>query len=143
MWTHEYSTTTPASPKAVWTILADVAGWGAWNDGIESIELDGPVAVGVGFRMTPPGADTLHSTVVDLQPGRVLTDLTELDGIAVRVEHRIEPHPDGTSVTYRIEVSGSISDDVAGQIGGAISADFPDVIANLVARAESATSPVA
>ena len=139
MWMREYAKDITASPATVWRLLSDVEGWVDWNDGIESISLDGPLAVGVRFRMTPPGEATLTSTVVDLQPGRLLTDLTELDGVAVRVEHRLDPGPAATTVTYRITVSGAgLPDEVAAEIGAAVSADFPDVLDSLAAHAASA-----
>jgi polyketide cyclase/dehydrase/lipid transport protein len=140
MWTHDYSQTTDLAAEPLWQLLAEVDGWAKWNGGIESLVLDGPVAVGTTFRMTPPGEDTVTSTIVDLQAGRLITDLTELDGVAVRVEHRLDAQQDGgTVVTYRVEVSGAIPDEVAQQIGTAVSADFPDVIANLIATAQTAS----
>ena len=124
-----------ASPEALWRLLADVDGWVRWNDGIESITLDGPLAVGTRFRMTPPGAATLTSTIVELEPGRVLT---ELDGVAVRVEHRLDPGSEATTVVYRITVTGDgLSDAVAAEIGSAVSADFPDVLDSLAVHAAS------
>lgn len=138
MWSRDYSLTTDIDPQALWHQLGDVEGWVRWNDGIESIELDGPLAVGTTFRMTPPGEDTITSTVVDLQPGRVITDLTEMDGLAITVEHRLDPQPGGgTAVTYRVEVTGGVPDDVAEEIGIGVSADFPDVLANLEAAARA------
>ena len=138
MWVHEYARDIPAPPEAVWRLLGDVDGWVRWNAGIESISLDGPLAVGTRFRMTPPGEPTLTSTIVELQPGRLLTDLTELDGVAVRVEHRLDGGPDATTVTYRITVSGAgLPDEAAAEIGAAVSADFPDVLDSLAAHAAS------
>lgn len=136
MWSRDYSLTTDIDPQAVWRLLGDIEGWVHWNDGIESIELDGPVAVGSTFRMTPPGEDTITSTVVDLQPGQLITDLTEMDGLAIKVEHRLDPQPGGgTTVTYCVEVTGAVPDEVAEEVGIGVSADFPDVLANLVAAA--------
>ena len=138
MWTHEYTREIPAPSETVWRLLADVEGWVEWNDGIASIALDGPLAVGARFRMTPPGEPTLTSTIVELEPGRVLTDLTELDGVAVRVEHRLAPGPEATAVTYRITVSGAaLPDGTAAEIGTAVSADFPDVLDGLARLAAS------
>jgi uncharacterized protein YndB with AHSA1/START domain len=138
MWVHEYSKTIPASPEMLWGLLSDVDGWVDWNDGIESISLDGPLAVGTRFRMTPPGEQTLTSTIVELQPGRLITDLTEMDEVAVRVEHRLDPGPDATTVTYRITVSGAgLPDETAAEIGSAVSADFPDVLTSLAEHAAS------
>src|SRR5438105_4645656 len=141
MWTRDYSLTTEIGPEALWQLLADVEGWVRWNDGIAAIELDGPLAVGARFRMTPPGEDIITSTVVDLLPGRLLTDLTEMDGLAVKVEHRLDPQPGGgTTVTYGVEVTGEVPDDVAEEVGESISADFPDVLVSLVDAARARES---
>jgi uncharacterized protein YndB with AHSA1/START domain len=138
MWTRDYSQTTDLAAPQLWPLLADVEGWVRWNDGIESITLDGPVAVGATFRMTPPGEDTVTSTIVALQPGALITDLTVVDGLAIQVEHRLDPQRGGgTTVTYRVEVTGAVPDEVAQEIGTAVSGDFPDVIANLVATAQT------
>jgi hypothetical protein len=104
MWSRDYSLTTEAGAQALWRLLGDVEGWAHWNDGIASIELDGPLAVGVTFRMTPPGEGTITG---------------------------------GTTVTYRVEVTGDVPDDVAEEVGQAISADFPDILASLVAAARA------
>jgi uncharacterized protein YndB with AHSA1/START domain len=138
MWTTEYALSTEASPEAVWQLLSDVDGWGSWNHGIETVALDGPLAVGATFRMKPPGEDELISTVVELQPNRLFTDLTRLGDVMVRVVHRLDPLSDGrTSISYRVEVSGALADADAAEIGAAVSADFPDVIAALAAAAVS------
>ena len=138
MWSRDYSLTTELAPQPLWQVLADVEGWVGWNGGIESIELDGPLAVGTTFRMTPPGEETVTSTIVELQPDSLFTDLTEMDGLAIKVEHRLDPHPDGgTSITYRVEVTGAVPDEVAEEVGTAVSADFRDVIASLVAAAQA------
>lgn len=82
--------------------------------------------------------DTITSTVVDLQPGRLITDLTEMDGLAIKVKHRLDPQSGGgTTVTYRVEVTGAVPDEVAKEVGIGVSADFPDVLANLVAAAQA------
>lgn len=139
MWTTEYSLETDASVEALWRLLGDVDGWGAWNAGIESIALEGPLAVGATFRMRPPGEDELTSTIAELEPYRLVTDVTELGGLTVRVEHRLDPSEGGgTLITYRVEVGGPAGDAVAEEVGRAVSADFPDVMAGLAAAATSA-----
>lgn len=132
MWTTEYTGTSGASPEAVWRLLSDVEGWGAWNDGIATIALDGPLAVGTTFRMTPPGEDELTSTIAELEPNRLLTDVTEMGELVVRVAHIVEPAAGGgSSITYRVEVTGPD----AAEVGAAVSADFPEVIGALAAAA--------
>jgi uncharacterized protein YndB with AHSA1/START domain len=140
VWTTEYTLRTPASVGSLWQILSDVDGWAQWNDGVETIRLDGPLAAGATFRMKPPGQDELTSTIAELQPNRLLTDVTAVGDLVVRVEHRLDAHPGGgTSITYRVHVTAAASDAEAQEIGRAICADFPEVIAALAAAAMTAS----
>jgi hypothetical protein len=141
MWTKQYTATVEVNPEPLWQLLSDVNGWGGWNDGIEMIALDGPLAVGSTFRMKPPGEDVLTSTIAELEQNRLLTDVTEMGELVIRVEHRLEPLFSGaTSITYRIEVTGPAADVCGEEVGMAISADFPQVIAALASTA-STTRP--
>lgn len=86
--------------------------------------------------MKPPGEDALNSTIAELEPNRLLTDVTEMGELVIRVVHRPEPLAvGGTSITYRVEATGPAGD----EIGTAISADFPQVIAALAQHARPAT----
>jgi hypothetical protein len=118
-------------------VLSDVDGWVSWNDGIESITLDGPLAVGAQFRMTPPGEDTVTSTIVALEPPRLLSDSSDIEGLTIRVDHRVDVGSDGdTTIAFAVTVTGDAPDEVTAQVGAAISADFPDVMANLATAAK-------
>jgi uncharacterized protein YndB with AHSA1/START domain len=144
VWTTEYTLSTEASPEALWKFLSDVDGWGAWNDGIETIALDGPLALGATFQMKPPDEDVLTSTVAELEENRLLTDVTDMGDLVIRVEHRLQPLAGGgTSITYRVEVSGPAADAIGGEVGTAISADFPQVIEALATAAHTATASAA
>ena len=139
MWTTEYTLDSKADPEALWRLLSDVDGWVNWNDGIETIALNGPLAVGATFDMKPPGEEVLTSTIAELERNRLLTDVTEMGELVIRVAHRLQPLAGGgTSVTYRVEVSGPAADTHGEEVGTAISADFPQVIAALVAAADAA-----
>jgi uncharacterized protein YndB with AHSA1/START domain len=139
MWSTEYTLVTDADAEAIWRLLSDIDGWGAWNAGIETIALDGPLTVGATFRMKPPGEDVLVSTVAELEPGRLLTDVTDAGELVIRVEHRLAPVTGGrTSITYRVEVTGPAGDAVGEEVGSAVSADFPQVMAALAAAADTA-----
>jgi uncharacterized protein YndB with AHSA1/START domain len=135
MWVKDCSVDVPAAPGAVWAVLSDVAGWPRWNGGVESIELDGPVAVGTRFVMTPPGEDPVTSEIVELRDGEAISDLTDFQGLQVRVRHLLSSAAAGsTTVTYHVEVTGSAPDEVLREVGEGISADFPEVLAGLSAQ---------
>jgi hypothetical protein len=136
MWTHEESIETTASPLRIWALFSDVAGWKAWNAGIESIEVHGPFARGTRFSMRPPGQDAFESTLIDVSENQGFTDETVIDGTRVVVYHRIESlAPGRTKVTYSTEITGP----GAQEFGPLVTADFPDVLRSLKALAETGT----
>jgi uncharacterized protein YndB with AHSA1/START domain len=136
MWEYEYSTETTATPEALWRYWSDVAAWPEWNAGVEKIEVDGPFAVGTTVTMTPPGDEPIGLRLVEVVPGERFTDEMDAGDFVVRTEHRLEPTATGTRVVYRTEITGPAADQVGPELGPAITADFPDVVAALVKLAE-------
>ena len=135
MWEYQHSVETSASAGSVWRHWSDVAGWPAWNAGVEKVEVDGPFAVGTTIRMTPPGEEPIPLRLTEVTPGAGFTD--ELDGgdFVVRTTHTVEPLAGGgTRIVYRTEIVGPAADRVGPELGPAITADFPDVLAALAAR---------
>lgn len=136
MWTTEHSVETTAKPEAIWGLWADVAGWGAWNADIAAVELDGEFAVGGTITMTPRDDDPVVLRLVEVVEGEHFVDETVFGGALIRTDHRIERLADArTRVVYRMEISGASADTVGPEIGPAITADFPETIAALVAAA--------
>jgi uncharacterized protein YndB with AHSA1/START domain len=139
MWEYEHGVETTADRAALWRCWSDMASWPEWNSGIAEIQIDGPFAVGTAFAMTAPGEDEpVRMRLTEIVPGEHFTD--EMDGgeFVVRTVHRLEPAGEGrTRVVYRTEITGPAGDEVGPQFGPAITADFPDVLAALVRRAES------
>lgn len=137
MWEYEYSLETTASSDALWRCWSDVTAWPEWNDGIEKIEIHGPFAVGTTITMTPPGENPVTLRLAEIAPGRLFTDEMDAGDFVVRTTHRLEPAAAGRMrVIYRTEITGSAADNVGPQIGPAITADFPEVLASLIRRAE-------
>jgi hypothetical protein len=114
-----------------------MAAWPRWNAGIETIKIDGPFDVGTTFTMTPPGDEPISMRLTEIVPGELFTDEMDAGDLVVRTVHRIEAVPGGgTKVTYRTEISGPAADQVGPELGPAITADFPHVLAALAALAE-------
>src|SRR6201995_5519940 len=95
MWTASTSIDTTASPQALWRLFEDVAGWTAWNSGIQRIALHGPFASGSTFDMQPPGMDALTSTLRDVRPDAGFVDETVIDGTRFLVSHELQALPSG------------------------------------------------
>jgi hypothetical protein len=135
IWTTEHWVETAATPETVWRIWADVPRWPTWNRGIERVELHGSFATGAEFFMTPPGQRRLRSILTEVRAPECFVDETRVGELTVVVEHRIDPTGPGRSrITYAVTATGEGADEV----GPAVSSDFPDVLAALVARAEGA-----
>ena len=136
MFTKDYTGTSTARPEAVFAVLADPIRWPEWNDGVSALEMDGPFAAGTTAVMVLPDGDALPFTFTWVEQDKGFEDLTEVPdaGVSVRVRHELAPTDGGTLITYRCEVDGP--DDVAAEVGAAVSADFGEVIAALAARAE-------
>src|SRR6201999_4256998 len=111
---------------------ADMAAWPQWNDGIETIDVDGPFAVGTTFIMTPPGDEPIRMRLVEIEPGASFTDEMDAGDFVVRTEHRLESAAGGlTRIVYRTQITGEAAGHVGPELGPQITADFPDVVAAL------------
>ncbi len=140
MWEYEHSAETNAAPEALWRHWSDMATWPQWNDGIETIEVEGPFEVGTVFTMTPPGQEPIRMRLVEISPGESFTDEMDAGDFVVRTEHRLElvTAPGGlTRIIYRTEITGEAAGQIGPELGPQITADFPEVLAALAKRAES------
>jgi hypothetical protein len=138
MWTTEHAIETTASPEAIWRVWADVPRWGEWNPDIERIELEGLFAAGSTITMTPRGQEPIELRIAEAVEPERFVDEADLGDVVVRTTHRAERlEHDRLRVVYRMEISGPAADTVGPELGPAISADFPDVLAALVDRAQS------
>jgi hypothetical protein len=139
MWTTEHAIETTATPEAIWEIWAEVPRWGEWNPDIERIEISGAFEAGSTITMTPRGQEAIELRLAEVVEPEHFVDEADLGDVVVRTTHRIEPvDGDRARVVYSMEISGPAADTVGPELGPAISADFPDVLAALVERAQRA-----
>ena len=140
MWAAEHSIDTSALPEHVWRLWADVPGWPEWNGDIERIELDGSFALGGRIVMTPIGQEAIELRIAEAVEPVLFVDEADLGDVVVRTTHSVEAVRDERSrVTYRMEISGPAADTLGPELGPAISADFPETLAALIARAEESS----
>lgn len=133
-YTYTHTIEADVSPDAVWALYDDVTTWPDWDAQAEKITRDGPFAAGTTGTMTFKGQDPLHYRLVKVEPKREWVDETPVGDIVVRVSHRLNPLSDGRlQITYAAEIDGP--DQQAQEIGAAITADFPETMASLVALA--------
>jgi hypothetical protein len=141
MWTATHSRATTARPDTIFALFKDVATWPAWNAGLDRMALDGPFATGTTTTMFIAGQDPLVARLIWVEEDRGFEDETPVPdaGVVVRVRHSLDPLPQGgTLITYVATIDGPAADTVGPGLGAAITADFPDVLEALAARAEAA-----
>jgi Polyketide cyclase / dehydrase and lipid transport len=138
MWTHEHTAETAASPEAVWWGLRDLDQWGSWDTSLEWVRLQGPFQAGSKVTMKPQGQDPITSVIVQATENRMYADETSMGEVTLRFSHTLKPlEGGGTRVTHRLEITGPAADDVGPELGPAITEDFPEAMAALLARAAS------
>jgi hypothetical protein len=137
MWTTEHSLVTIAASKAIWGLWADVEGWPEWNADLDRAGLSGPFAAGSTITMSPRGQEPIVLRIAEAEEPELFVDEADLGDVVVRTTHRLEHlDRDVLRVVYRMEITGAEADAMGPQIGPEISADFPQVMAALVERAE-------
>jgi hypothetical protein len=137
MWTTEHGIETTAAPEAIWELWTQVATWPEWNADLEKAELSGPFAAGSMITMTSHGQEPIELRIAEAAEPERFVDEAQLGDVVVRTIHRLEGLGGGrVRVTYRMEITGPEGDTLGPQIGPEISADFPQVLAALVAHAE-------
>lgn len=136
MFMTEASTTTKASPEAIWKLWSDVSSWNRWDDGVE-VELNGLFATGTSGTLTPTGAGGLAYKIIEATPHRSFTDVTDLPGAQLTGFHSLEVTKVGTKITHRIEISGPAWHEYAEGLGKELERDLPNTVAKLAQVAES------
>src|SRR5262245_1438346 len=141
MWTAEHSIDTSALPEQVWRLWADVDGWPEWNGDIERIELDGSFAAGGRIMMTPHGQEAIELLIAEAVEPVLFVGEGHLGDAVCRTTQRLERVVNARSrVTYRMDIDCPAADTLGPELGPAISADFPETLAALVARAEGTST---
>ena len=126
------------SADAVWALYEDVSTWPEWDAQAEWVTRDGPLAAGSTGMMKFKDQEPLQYRLAKVETGREFVDETPVGELVVRVAHRLEPlGPRRVRITYSAQIDGP--EDQANEIGSAITSDFPDTIASLVALAKERT----
>jgi hypothetical protein len=134
-FTYTHASEAGVSAGAVWSLYEDVATWPLWDSEAEWVTREGPFVSGTTGAMKFRGQEPLRYRLTRVEPGREFVDETPVGELVVRVSHLLEPlGPGRLRITYAAEIDGP--EEQAQKIGPAITADFPDTIASLVALAK-------
>jgi hypothetical protein len=125
-----------AGPEVVWDVLAGFERWPEWNDDVEWVRLDGPVAPGGTFRWKS-GPGSIRATVVLLEPPRHLGLAGTTFGIRADHDWRIELLPAGGSLVRTEESwSGLLARVLRGPLQARLDRRIDGRLRHLAAEAE-------
>ena len=136
MWAHEHTAETTLAPEANWKVLKDIDNWPRWDTSMEEVILEGPFAVGTRVTMKPTGQDRITSVITEITENVRYADETDLGDVILRFSHTLTKLPGGgTHITHRLEITGPKAGELGPELGPAITADFPEAMAALLAYA--------
>lgn len=127
-----------APVEQVWEVQTDVQAWPLWQSDVEHVEADGPIAPGSVFRWRTSGLD-ITSTVVDVEPLRRLEWGGPANGITAVHVWTFEPTDAGVLVSTEESWEGEPIEAAVQPMQDALDASLAQWLANLKARAESAS----
>jgi uncharacterized protein YndB with AHSA1/START domain len=95
-----------AAPDAVWTALTDWSAAPQWMPGVESMDADGPLAVGTELRFVARGKERT-STVAAFEPRRAITLRSVVGGVTADYAYTVRPgeEPGGSVVSLEAGVT--------------------------------------
>lgn len=133
-WVKSFDQEISERPEIIWKVITDVSRWNLWNAGVIAIEIEGPFASGTWFAMTLPNNEVLRAKLIDVQEPLHFVDETWIGETVVWVEHRIDfLAMQRCRVTFTAKAEGP----EATAIGEGVTADFPEVLAELAKYIEA------
>lgn len=137
MWKTEHAEVTPASPQAVWSVIADVDRWPTWNPGYQAAHLDGPAAAGTRGTVTLANGQHRGFTLIEVQPQASFVLGGSGPGVRLRFSHTIEAlAAGGARVSMSATIEGPLTPILSRLFGKGMARYYPTAVRQLVAAAE-------
>jgi carbon monoxide dehydrogenase subunit G len=113
---------TIAAPRElVWQVLTDLEGWPAWNPGVKSLAVSGPLAVGATFRWKA-GPGTIRSKIEQCDAPSAIGWTGKTFGIRARHAWQLETQDDdATAVTTQESWRGPVPTLLKGSLANTLS----------------------
>lgn len=137
MWSYDYTTETKAPSKAVWRLWADVSNWKRWDSELLWSRIDGPFAVGTSGVLKPKHGPQAKFVLSEVLPEKRFVDQTKVIGTTLTFIHELQPTPNGTKITHRIEITGLLAPVLGATLGRQLKAGLPSAVQNLAQLAEN------
>lgn len=110
MWTKSYSVITKEVTKEqIWKLTTDIDNWKNWDKSVEDSKLLGEFKVGEFFMLKPKGGPKVKIKLVEIEPFKKFTDLTQFPLAKMYGEHLYEQTNEGLKITVTMSVKGLLS----------------------------------
>lgn len=109
MWSRSYEQQTDLSPDALWSVLADIAGWAQIDENIKAIEVLGTPGKGTRFFLTPKGGPRLAFVVSTFEPPCRYADSCSMPLARMTTLHTLVPTGHGTLIKVEITIEGPLA----------------------------------
>jgi uncharacterized protein YndB with AHSA1/START domain len=138
-WDYGPVALTSAPPERVWQVYADFADWPSWQAGIVEATVDGPLKGGASGRIRLADmTESIPLRIVSATENQGFVADTELaPGVVLRIDHQLEPQPDGgTRIVHRTNVPRTVLDTFGPEYGPLLYSRMRQSVAALAAVAE-------
>jgi hypothetical protein len=137
MWSTDHSADTDLAPEVVWAALRDLnTGVVPYANG-DRRELRGEFVEGATIASVPEGLNiVLDTTITTIVENELFEAVTTFNGLQLMERYHLRRLPDaGTHITHTLVIDGDA--DVAAAAGPRISADYPEVMEELLTVART------
>ena len=136
-WERTAEASSTAPPERVWDVLLDGRRWSVWNEGVEWMTLEGPLAPGTLLTMKPKGAPQTAFRIEAAAPGQMLALVVTFGPLAaLRFRWQLAPAGDGTSIVQTVATSGPLAGLILRRAAERIAGGMAANLARLAERAE-------
>ena len=136
MWHTQHTLETTTTPESIWHCWTNISGWPEWDDGLEWVTLQGPLAMGSSGVMKRRSGEQLAFRVIEFIEGRSFTCLGRTLWTNLMFIYRLEPCSMGTKLTHRVEAKGPFAWFLRLTLGSRIRESLPKAARKLAHLAE-------
>ncbi len=129
-----------APPEVVWDTLTDLSSWPRWMPGVQSVRVDGPLAVGTTFEWKA-GPGTIKSKILEAERPRSVGWEGHTLGITALHAWRMEAQGGGTHVFTEESWAGLLPRVLGKLMCKTVRKALDDWLPALKAEAERRASP--
>jgi hypothetical protein len=134
----QHSETTTVDPKIIWKAYQQVEAWPAWNEFLESANIEGIFSVGAMGKLKPTGGSEMTFTITNVQPYHSFSISPEIPFATLTFDSIITRDADHTLITHRAHIAGILGFLFAILMRRSITKMFPISMKKLVHMAETA-----